>query len=208
MCLSDMTLLSLPPGEGPQPASAVLFLLREGKTNRMGRKEFMGSLRNKDPLICPHGALAQYLFWRFHVSGEEAPSFRRRQSWYDIMLLVTTATSEKATKRRKGASRQSRGEAVGPEQPTGKQRKWTETELAYIAQLQEIWRAFDAAGVTSVEKTHAMRGCAARAAELHGVPDPQVSALPIQLVCISAYTYTDRSPERASGTRQPWPCLT
>jgi hypothetical protein len=156
----------------------VLFLLREGKTNKMGRREFMGSLRNKDPLLCPHGALAQYLFWRWHVSGEEAPSFRRRQSWYDIKLLVTTASSAKATGRRTGGSRKRRGEAVGPEKPSGGQRKWTETELAYVAQLDEIWRAFDAAGVTSVEKTHAMRGCAARAAELHGVPDPQVSAPP------------------------------
>ncbi len=48
----------------------------------------MGSLRHKDPLLCTHGALAQLLFWRWHVSGEAPPSFRRRQDWYRIKVLV------------------------------------------------------------------------------------------------------------------------
>ena len=148
----------------------------------------MGSIRHKNPLLCCHGALAQYLFWRFHVSGEEPPSFRGRRGWYDTKLLVTTASTAKATANRTGAKRK----LVGSK-PGGGEWAWNETELSYIAQVQEIWRIFETAGITSVEKTHAMRGCAARAAELHGVPDPQVSpSLPI-----IASTDTDQQIARA-----------
>jgi len=49
-----------------------------------------------------------------------------------------------------------------------------EKEISYQAQLEEVARAFDVAGVTSVKKTHAMRGCGARVAELHGVLERQV----------------------------------
>uniref|UniRef100_A0A0D2YIG7 High-osmolarity-induced transcription protein 1 n=1 Tax=Fusarium oxysporum (strain Fo5176) TaxID=660025 RepID=A0A0D2YIG7_FUSOF len=59
------------------------YLLR-GKT----AKEFMGALRHKDPLFCTQGALAQLFFWRWHVAGEPSPSFRRRQDWYRIKVLV------------------------------------------------------------------------------------------------------------------------
>ncbi|EAQ84117.1 hypothetical protein CHGG_10521 [Chaetomium globosum CBS 148.51] len=52
------------------------------------RKEFMGSLRHKDPLLCTQGALAQLFFWRWHIAGEDPPSFRRRQDWYRIKVLV------------------------------------------------------------------------------------------------------------------------
>lgn len=140
----------------------------------------MGSMRHKDPLLCSHGALAEYLFWRFHVSGEETPSFRSRRAWYDVKLLVTTATTAKATARRTGVMRKGKGE-----KPGGGSWAWNETELSYLAQVQEIWRIFEVGGITSVEKTHAMRGCAARAAELHGVPDPQVSLLALNSLCLS-----------------------
>ena len=56
--------------------------------NKTARKEFMGAVRHKDPLLCTQGALAQLLFWRWHVSGEAPPSFRRRQDWYRIKVLV------------------------------------------------------------------------------------------------------------------------
>ncbi len=86
-----------------------------------------------------------------------------------MKLLVTTATTTKAAATRSGAK--GKGQCAG--KPDGGQWSWNETELAYIAQVQEIWRIFKTAGVTSVEKTHAMRGSAARAAELHGVSDRQ-----------------------------------
>ena len=127
-------------------------------------------MRHQDPLLCSHGALAQYFFWRFHVSGEDPPSFRSRKSWYDVKVLVTTATTAKAASNRTSSRRK-----AGLSKPGGALWAWNETEISYLAQAQEIWRIFESAGVTSVETTHAMRGCAARAAELHGVPDPQVS---------------------------------
>jgi hypothetical protein len=56
--------------------------------NRTAKKEFMGSLRHRDPLLCTQGALAQLFFWRWHVAGEPAPTFRHRQDWYNIKVLV------------------------------------------------------------------------------------------------------------------------
>jgi hypothetical protein len=156
--------------EGPQTCFALVFLLESGKTNKVGRKEFMGAMRHKDPLLCSHGALAQYLFWRFHASGEKEPSCASRKDWYDAKLLVTTATSEKAA-----AKRTAPGRRTAPVKPSGEPWAWNETELAYLTQYNDIWWVFEAAGITSAEKTHAMRGCAARAAGLHGVPDFQVS---------------------------------
>jgi hypothetical protein len=48
----------------------------------------MGAMRHKDPYLCTMGALAQYLFWRWHISGELQPSFKRRKDWYNTKLLV------------------------------------------------------------------------------------------------------------------------
>ncbi|XP_044724008.1 centromere DNA-binding protein complex CBF3 subunit [Hirsutella rhossiliensis] len=47
----------------------------------------MGALRHKDPYSVRKG-LAQLFFWRWHVAGEPPPSFRRRQDWYRIKVLV------------------------------------------------------------------------------------------------------------------------
>jgi hypothetical protein len=40
------------------------------------------------------GALAQYLFWRWHMSGEPAPSFQRKQDWYRLKVLVGASPIE------------------------------------------------------------------------------------------------------------------
>jgi hypothetical protein len=88
MELADLSLLDYPLTEGPTPCSCLVSLLQDGKMNKTARKEFMGALRHKDPLFCTQGALAQLLFWRWHVAGEPAPSFRRRSDWYRIKVLV------------------------------------------------------------------------------------------------------------------------
>jgi hypothetical protein len=88
MELADLSLLDYPPAEGPTPCSCLVSLLQDGKMNKTARKEFMGALRHKDPLFCTQGALAQVLFWRWHVAGEAPPSFRRRSDWYRIKVLV------------------------------------------------------------------------------------------------------------------------
>ena len=86
--LADLSLLDYPSSEGPTLCGCLVSLLRDGKMNKTARKEFMGSLRHKDPLLCTQGALAQLFFWRWHISGEEPPSFRRRQDWYRIKVLA------------------------------------------------------------------------------------------------------------------------
>jgi len=88
MELADLSLLDYPSSEGPTPCGCLVTLLRDGKLNKTVKKEFMGALRHKDPLFCTQGALAQLFFWRWHVAGELSPSFRRRQDWYQIKVLV------------------------------------------------------------------------------------------------------------------------
>ncbi|RKK06602.1 hypothetical protein BFJ65_g18500 [Fusarium oxysporum f. sp. cepae] len=88
MELADLSLLDYPSSEGPTPCGCLATLLRDGKLNKTAKKEFMGALRHKDPLLCTQGALAQLFFWRWHVAGESPPSFRRRQDWYRIKVLV------------------------------------------------------------------------------------------------------------------------
>jgi hypothetical protein len=88
MELADLSLLDYPPSEGPTLCGCLVSLLQDGKLNKSARKEFMGALRHKDPLFCTQGALAQLLFWRWHVSGEAPPSFERRRDWYRIKVLV------------------------------------------------------------------------------------------------------------------------
>jgi Centromere DNA-binding protein complex CBF3 subunit, domain 2/Transcriptional activator of glycolytic enzymes len=88
MELADLSLLDYPASEGPTPCSCLVSLLQDGKLNKTARKEFMGALRHRDPLLCTQGALAQLLFWRWHVAGEAPPSFQCRQDWYRIKVLV------------------------------------------------------------------------------------------------------------------------
>ena len=62
-------------------------------------------------------------------------------------------------------------------------------QISYSTQLNDIFRAFVAVGILSVKKTHAMRGCGARGAELHSVSEKQVS-LPLFLqVFTNIYLY-------------------
>lgn len=79
--LCDLSPLLLPKTEGPSPCEAVVLTISNGKTNRFGRKQFMGSIRNRNPLFCVMNALALYFFWRWHISGEQPPSFTSRKSW-------------------------------------------------------------------------------------------------------------------------------
>jgi hypothetical protein len=50
--LADLSLLDYPPSEGPTPCGCLVSLLQDGKINKTARKEFIGSLRYKDPLFC------------------------------------------------------------------------------------------------------------------------------------------------------------
>ena len=115
------------------------------KTNRGGKAQFMGAMRNKDPLLCPLGALSQYLFWHWQVDGKPAPDFGTRLLWYDLKLLL------------------------------GRDKEDGTKVLSYTAQYEAIWGIFTDVGIMSVKKTHTMRGCGTQQAELHGVSEKQVS---------------------------------
>jgi hypothetical protein len=56
--------------------------------NKTAKKEFIGALRHKDPLLYTQGALAQLFFRRWYIAGEVPPTFRRRSDWYRIKVLV------------------------------------------------------------------------------------------------------------------------
>jgi hypothetical protein len=143
MELSDLCLVdSFSSREGPTPCCALVARFSSGKTNQMGKKQFMGAMRHRDPRLCAMGAVAQLLCWRWEMSGEPPPDFSSKQAWYRLKLLV--------------------GEDVCK-------------PMSYPQQLDCIWEIFVACGIVSIEKTHAMRGSAARAAELHGVSQEQVS---------------------------------
>ncbi|OXV07073.1 hypothetical protein Egran_05155 [Elaphomyces granulatus] len=69
--------------EGITPCQPLILTMGHGKMNQYGRMEYAVALRNKDPVICPLGALAIYLFWRWEFSGEPFPNFSHRAAWYD-----------------------------------------------------------------------------------------------------------------------------
>ncbi|KAE8225065.1 hypothetical protein CF319_g2131 [Tilletia indica] len=84
--LADLHHLQLE-GEGPSSCFAVVLLLANGKTNQAGRVEYGSFLRNRDVFVCPVGALALYLFSRFHHSAEPFPDLSESSNWYDIKVI-------------------------------------------------------------------------------------------------------------------------
>lgn len=74
------------PDEGITPCTAVIVIMRSGKTNQFSNIEYGSFIRNKDVEVCPVSALAQYLFYRFHCSNECFPDFTTNDSWYLLTL--------------------------------------------------------------------------------------------------------------------------
>jgi hypothetical protein len=86
--ISHLAVIQYPSDEGPTPCDCLVLTIREGKLNKVGNIEHMGSFRHKNPLLCSQGSLAQYFFYRWHIAGEAPPTFRRRRDWYNIKALV------------------------------------------------------------------------------------------------------------------------
>ncbi|KAJ8576337.1 hypothetical protein ON010_g2882 [Phytophthora cinnamomi] len=82
--------------EGYSPCRALVMVMRQGKTNQVGRIEFGACMRSKYVEICPHGLLGFYLFWRWHIDGEPFPDFTSSESWYPTKLLKTGKDTTKA----------------------------------------------------------------------------------------------------------------
>ena len=85
--LADMFVMQLPTESTSQECWCWVMVFDNGKTNSSGKKQYLGALRNRDFRICPIGALAMYLFTRFHVKKEEWPSLRSPEDWDRIKLL-------------------------------------------------------------------------------------------------------------------------
>jgi Centromere DNA-binding protein complex CBF3 subunit, domain 2 len=75
---------------GVQENTFALFAqFNESKTNQYGHQEQAGCMRHKEVDLCPIGALALYLFARFHIMNEEWPQMQSRDLWYaDPSILV------------------------------------------------------------------------------------------------------------------------
>jgi hypothetical protein len=73
--------------EGVTPCWPVIMVMDQGKTNQFGKREYAACIRNKEVVTCPVGALAFYLFFRWHRGGEDFPDFTSRRHWYDIFLF-------------------------------------------------------------------------------------------------------------------------
>jgi Centromere DNA-binding protein complex CBF3 subunit, domain 2 len=90
--LSDLYLYEVEE-EGPSECQASVLNLFKGKTNQEGKTQVGVSIRHKDVRICPVGALAFYLFGRFHVSHEPFPNMASRQQWYNVCLFRGKGTA-------------------------------------------------------------------------------------------------------------------
>ncbi|CAD6984851.1 unnamed protein product [Tilletia controversa] len=84
--LSSLYLYTVPQSR-PQTCKAVVVSIRHSKTNTEARREFGIAARHKNVETCPIGALALYLFQRFHLRNE-FPDLSSRAVWYELNLLL------------------------------------------------------------------------------------------------------------------------
>ncbi len=133
--------------EGPklnEPAPCMVMTMRQGKQNQHGKVEYMGCMRNADPILCSLSALAFYFFNRWGKQGaQEFPSFRQPEDYYNQYVFP--------------------GDVRMSERP-----------LSYATQREWNKKMFDGVGIHSKEITHCPRKEAARHAELGGVKETQI----------------------------------
>jgi hypothetical protein len=64
----DLFTISLP-NEGPTPCWPIVMIMNNGKTNQLCRLQYIGVMRQQDPLLCTMSQAAFYLFYRWHIVG-------------------------------------------------------------------------------------------------------------------------------------------
>jgi hypothetical protein len=133
--------------ESPKPDETVpclVTIMTQGKLNKHGKVEYMGCLRNVDPILCPLSALAFYFFFRWgRDGGESFPSFRQPEDYYDLFVLPGSV-------------------------------KVPARQLSYHTQCDWEARMFKEVGIQSKSVTHCPRKEGPRHAELNGVPETQI----------------------------------
>ena len=90
--LADMFLLRLDNESATQACWCWIFVFDNGKTNKAGKKQYLGAIRHADFRLCPFGAFAFYFFIRFHLRKEAWPSLRKLEDWDRIKVLLGEAT--------------------------------------------------------------------------------------------------------------------
>lgn len=140
--LADVQLLTLEGEKCYSPCQGALLVMRRGKRNQDGRLTVSSMLRAKNPIVCPLGALAFYLFSWFHGGGtpfinqECFPNFNTNKTWYDVKLFPGTASAK--------------------------------TEMAYTSHAQHVTDLFDRNNINKSKLTHVFRGSGAQHADIAG----------------------------------------
>ena len=122
----------------------MVMSMTQGKQNQHGEVEYMGCMRNADPILCPLSAIAFYFFNRWGKDGAESfPSFRQPEDYYNLYVFP--------------------GSIKVPQRP-----------LSYHTQFEWNKKMFQGVGIYSKEKTHSARKQSVRHAELSGVKETQI----------------------------------
>ena len=122
----------------------MVMSMTQGKQNQHGKVEYMGCMRNADPILCPLSAIAFYFFNRWGKDGAESfPSFRQPEDYYNLYTFP--------------------GSIKVPQRP-----------LSYHTQFEWNKKMFQGVGIYSKEKTHSARKQSVRHAELSGVKETQI----------------------------------
>jgi hypothetical protein len=90
--LADFILVNLE-NEGPKPdesAPCLIITMKQRKQNQHGKVEYIGCIRNADPILCPLSALA-FFFNRWGKDGAPGfPSFRQPEDYYDLFVFSSS----------------------------------------------------------------------------------------------------------------------
>jgi hypothetical protein len=86
LSLADLFYLNFP-DEGESKCPALVLRLDHGKTNKFNKIQFSATIRNKNVELCAFGAFAMYLFYRFHITMEDFPTFTSNRTWFDIKAM-------------------------------------------------------------------------------------------------------------------------
>ena len=78
----------LPADEGPTPSFMSTLCCMNGKTNKYGKRQYGGVIRNASIHKCTQSAMAQYFFWRWQQSGEASPDLSKPALYYNTKVLV------------------------------------------------------------------------------------------------------------------------
>ena len=73
--------------EGAAGATLLVMTLGQGKTNKFGKYDRTAIMRHRHVELCAQGAVATYLFCRFHLRGEQFPSFQTSKDWFFNKLI-------------------------------------------------------------------------------------------------------------------------